>query len=572
MRWQKCVAILLSGNILTAGTLHLKSRTVDTMDLASDYQAARGKRWRDGASHYLLQFRAPVSDADRSALADRGAVITGTVPDNAVTVVAGDDFSTDGLDLEYAGRLRGWDKVSPLAWNYPDGSVFVVEFHPDVNPLDALQLLSEQNLAILPHPNLAANHFLVSGSTQEVLNLQDWDEIDYIFPASDELVAGQPVQLCAGALSTDGSGSASAAGQYVIVGHGWPKDSSGKANIRYFFSGLTPKVPAQTTKSDIQRALLQWAGHAPLQFQEGTSATAPQTVNVWFASGDHGDGFPFTSDVLAHTFYPSNPEPIAGDMHLNMDEAWHSGSNIDIYTVALHEAGHALGLGHSDQPGAIMYPYYRLGAQLSSSDIAGIQAIYGSVSPAPAPVGNPLTLSVAGVTAQTTAAAVAISGTTANGIGPTVVTWQTDHKSSGQATGGASWSAASVPLVTGSNTITFTATDGNHRTATQSVTVTRSAPPAAPPAAGAAPPSIVVTSPTVTILQTNQASITVAGIASATTAKVTWQNGPVGTGTATGTGTWTATIPVLTGTNNLILKAVDAAGNSSWRSITVVRR
>ena len=34
-----------------------------------------------------------------------------------------------------------------------------------------------------------------------------------------------------------------------------------------------------------------------------------------------------TGGVLAHTFYPAapNPEPIAGDMHLDNDENWNAG-------------------------------------------------------------------------------------------------------------------------------------------------------------------------------------------------------------------------------------------------------
>jgi hypothetical protein len=62
------------------------------------------------------------------------------------------------------------------------------------------------------------------------------------------------------------------------------------------------------------------------------------------------------------------------------------------------------------------------------------------------------------------------------------------------------------------------------------------------------------------------------GLASSTAVKVTWQNGPVAAGTAAGTTSWNTTVPLLTGTNNLTFKAFDAAGNSNWRSVTVVRR
>src|SRR5207249_3654800 len=104
-------------------------------------------------------------------------------------------------------------------------------------------------------------------------------------------------------------------------------------------------------------------------------------------------------------FYPApgNSEPIAGDMHLDADEIWRVGASIDLYSVTLHELGHALGLGHSDLPSAVMYPYYKMSTKLSADDIAGIQALYGPPSagqqgagtPAPAPSPTPLGIAVA---------------------------------------------------------------------------------------------------------------------------------------------------------------------------------
>ena len=112
-------------------------------------------------------------------------------------------------------------------------------------------------------------------------------------------------------------------------------------------------------------------------------------IIIRFVSGDHGDGFPFDgpSGVLAHAFYPSIPPapvtPIMGDAHFDDAETWTvavppAGGTFDLVTVAAHEFGHSLGLGHSAVTGALMAPFYG-GPQrtLHNDDIAGIQSLYG---------------------------------------------------------------------------------------------------------------------------------------------------------------------------------------------------
>jgi Matrixin len=51
----------------------------------------------------------------------------------------------------------------------------------------------------------------------------------------------------------------------------------------------------------------------------------------------------------------------------------------DLVTVAAHEFGHALGLAHSDDPAALMYPFYSgPHRHLAADDSLGIQTIYES--------------------------------------------------------------------------------------------------------------------------------------------------------------------------------------------------
>jgi hypothetical protein len=124
-------------------------------------------------------------------------------------------------------------------------------------------------------------------------------------------------------------------------------------------------------------------------------------------------------------------------------------------------------------------------------------------------------------------------------------------------------------LQAGDNQLTFTAYDSSGASASKTLTVTRTV------TGDTVAPTLKITSPTSATVLTSASTIKIAGTASDNTgvASVMWSTSAGASGTASGTSYWTAaSVPLLVGTNVVIVRAYDAAGNSSWRSVTVTRR
>ena len=199
----------------------------------------------------------------------------------------------------------------------------------------------------------------------------------------------------------------------------------------------------------------------------------------------------------------------------------------------------------------------------------------GSVATAMLAVTTNATVPNVAITSPTSAASyvspsptITLGGTASDADGVARVEWTSNAGFSGTAAGAAVWSAAAIPLQSGTNILTVTAYDaaGNSRSATLTVSYS---------AADVLPPSVLISSPTpAATYATTAASIAVSGTAGDDRAltSVTWSSDRGPSGGATGTNLWSiGAVPLSLGVNVLTVTSHDAAGNTGSAALTVTR-
>jgi hypothetical protein len=211
---------------------------------------------------------------------------------------------------------------------------------------------------------------------------------------------------------------------YVLQGSKW-----NKTTLNYYIYNTSSHLTLTQRESAINDAFQLWSDNSVLTFIQVSNPNQADLKIKW-ASGNHGDGYPFdgNSGVLAHAYYPPPAGgAYAGELHFDDDESWSlDDTGIDLITVAAHEIGHLLGLGHSNVTSALMYPYYfGINRNLDIDDQFAIWELYGyplliSGSSTICTTPETYTLSAGAATSWSVAPASAFSVTASNDTSATV--------------------------------------------------------------------------------------------------------------------------------------------------------
>src|SRR6266404_8957839 len=162
---------------------------------------------------------------------------------------------------------------------------------------------------------------------------------------------------------------------YSVTGNAWPNpqmitlsfvpDGTNLGGVpSNLFATFNSKFGSPATwQNQFLKAAQVWAQQTNINF----SLVPDSGADIGSGNYQQGDptfgdirigSFNFGSNTLAMAYMPpsANNYSVAGDIAFDSGQVFNINQTFDLFTVAAHEIGHALGLSHSTLTTAVMYP------------------------------------------------------------------------------------------------------------------------------------------------------------------------------------------------------------------------
>lgn len=162
---------------------------------------------------------------------------------------------------------------------------------------------------------------------------------------------------------------------------------TGPSNL---FATMASAGPPSVWEGEMLRAFQAWAVNANINISLVADGGEPLgTVGAVQGDPRFGDIRIAASNIVSDEAAEASPfswsgTTYAGDVTFDSAVPFTIGNTpnaYDIFSVAIHEAGHVFSLDHSTAPGSVMNEEYSYHTGLAASDIANLQALYGTRTP-----------------------------------------------------------------------------------------------------------------------------------------------------------------------------------------------
>ncbi len=167
-----------------------------------------------------------------------------------------------------------------------------------------------------------------------------------------------------------------------------PDGTATPNGLSRLYQTLSPVAPAQSWQNEILRAYQSWLAPANIDISIVEDSGQPLgTTGAVQGDARFGDiriaAAPFggSDEIAIGSPFSWTGTTLSGDLILNSEKLFEIGTAsplaFDIYSVAVHEAGHSLGLDHSSVPNSVLNESYHDVTQLGAGDVANVHKLYG---------------------------------------------------------------------------------------------------------------------------------------------------------------------------------------------------